>query len=64
MSEWEEPKVDLSHPDSAIRLSSVVHRFRVPTISVNRKVSFAKSFKTAGTHEKTRKVMLKVGLYS
>lgn len=48
----------LDHPDSAIRLASVVHRFRVPTMSSNRKISFSKSFATAGRHEKTRKLML------
>jgi hypothetical protein len=47
---------NLDHPDSAIRLACVVHRFRVPQIG--RKVSFAKSFKTVGQHSKTRKLVL------
>jgi hypothetical protein len=48
--------VNLDHPDSAIRLACVVHRFRVPNIA--RKVSFAKSFKSVGQHSKTRKLVL------
>jgi len=59
MSEWDPPKKDLSHPDSAIRLASAVHRFRVPKINAKRSVSFASSFATTGKHEKTRKVMIK-----
>ena len=59
MSEWDNPKSDLSHPDSAIRLASAVHRFRVPKIGQKHKVSFADSFATTGKHEKTRKVMVK-----
>mmetsp|Transcript_26711 Transcript_26711/g.62748 ORF Transcript_26711/g.62748 Transcript_26711/m.62748 type:complete len:427 (-) Transcript_26711:75-1355(-) len=59
MSEWENQKLDLSHPDSAIRLASCVHRFRVPKMNPDRRLSFASSFKTTGKHEKTRKVMLK-----
>jgi hypothetical protein len=47
---------NLDHPDSAIRLACVVHRFKVPKIT--RKVTFAKSFKTVGTDEKTRRLML------
>jgi len=58
-SEWDIPKNDLSHPDSAIRLASAVHRFKVPKMSPDRRVSFASSFATTGKHEKTRKVMLK-----
>lgn len=58
-SEWDLPKNDLSHPDSAIRLASAVHRFRVPKMNLDRRVSFASSFATTGKHEKTRKVMLK-----
>lgn len=54
----DEEKVNLDHPDAAIRLASVVHRFRVPQMSKNRKIVFAKSFATAGRHEKTRKLML------
>ena len=60
MSDWEIPEVDLGHPDSAIRLASAVHRFRVPKMNKDRKLSFAKSFYTSGKHEKTRKMMLKV----
>lgn len=56
---WENPKTDLSHPDSAIRLASAVHRFRVPKTNPSRKISFAESFATTGKHEKTRKLMLK-----
>ena len=56
---WENPKNDLSHPDSAIRLASAVHRFRVPKMNGGRKISFAESFATTGKHEKTRKLMLK-----
>ena len=60
---WDEtPKVDLGHPDSSIRLASPVHRFRVPKMNQDRKVSFARSFHTTGQYEKTRKVMLKVGM--
>lgn len=59
MSEWDEPKQDLGHPDSAIRLASAVHRFKVPKINSERKLSFARSFKTVGTYEKTRRAILK-----
>jgi hypothetical protein len=59
MSEWDLPKNDLSHPDSAIRLASAIHRFKVPKMNDSRRVSFATSFATTGKHEKTRKVMLK-----
>lgn len=47
---------NLDHPDSAIRLASVVHRFKVPKIT--HEVSFAKSFSTTGRSDKTRKLML------
>ena len=47
---------NLDHPDSAIRLACVVHRFKVPRLT--RKVSFAKSFATTGRSDKTRKLML------
>ena len=50
----EPPKTD--HPDSAIRLASVVHRFRVP--QPVRKVKFSESFSTVGRNDKTRKLML------
>ena len=49
--------VKLDHPDSAIRLACVVHRFKVPTMSTNRKVKFTTSFATAGRHDKTRRLM-------
>jgi hypothetical protein len=58
-SQWENPKDDLSHPDSAIRLASAVHRFHCPKPNPDRKVSFASSFSSCGKHEKTRKTMLK-----
>jgi len=58
-SEWDPPKEDLSHPDSAIRLASAVHRFKVPKMNPARRISFATSFATTGKHEKTRKLMLK-----
>jgi hypothetical protein len=48
------PKLD--HPDSAIRLACVVHRFKVPKMT--RKVRFGSSFRTVGRSEKTRKLML------
>ena len=50
-------KVNLDHPDSAIRLASVVHRFRVPRMATNRKIRFQSSFATAGRHDKTRRLM-------
>jgi hypothetical protein len=53
---------DLGHPDSAIRLASAVHRFKVPKMNPERRVSFARSFETCGKHEKTRKTVLKVSL--
>lgn len=49
---------NLDHPDSAIRLASVVHRFCMPQIGTKRKVSFAKSFSTVGRSDKGRKLML------
>jgi hypothetical protein len=58
--EFDEPKVNLDHPDSAIRLASAVHRFQVPKMNPERKISFARSFSTTGRHEKTRKLMLNV----
>ena len=59
MSEWETPAVDLGHPDSAIRLASAVHRFKMPRPNPDRKTSFARSFRSSGSYEKTRKAMLK-----
>jgi hypothetical protein len=50
--------VNLDHPDAAIRLAAVVHRFKVPRTSANRKIRFAESFRTAGKHDKTRKLVL------
>lgn len=47
---------NLDHPDSAIRLASVVHRFKVPKITFT--VSFTKAFATTGrASDKTRKLM-------
>lgn len=54
-SDLQKPKLD--HPDSAIRLASVVHRWKVPRMAANRKLSFVSSFSTAGRHEKTRRLM-------
>lgn len=59
MSEWDAPEEDLGHPDSAIRLASAVHRFRVPTTSTDRKLSFARSFRSVGKHETSRRIILK-----
>jgi hypothetical protein len=59
MSEWDPPKEDLSHPDSAIRLASAVHRFKVCKPNPDQKVRFAKSFASCGKQEKTCKTMLK-----
>lgn len=50
------PKVKTDHPDSAIRLAAVVHRFRVPRSTST--VSFGKAFYTVGKADKTRKHML------
>ena len=50
----------IAHPDAAIRLASAVHRFKVPVIDPDQRLSFAKSFKTTGTHPKTKNLMLKV----
>lgn len=52
-------KVKLDHPDAAIRLASVVHRFGVPRICADRGVtlSFKTSFGTAGRHDRTRRLM-------
>ena len=52
----------LGHPDSAIRLASAVHRFRVPTMT--KTVSFPRSFKTASScHSNTKSVLLKADLF-
>ena len=54
-SDFHEPNLD--HPDSAIRLASVVHRFRVPRLMCG--VSFTKAFTTTGrSNERTRKLMI------
>lgn len=58
MSDSDDEK--LPHPDSSIRLASAVHRFKVPMIDPDQKLSFAKSFRTTGTHPKTKTLMLKV----
>ena len=57
MSDSDDEK--LAHPDSSIRLASAVHRFKVPIIDPDQRISFAKSFKTTGTHNKTKTLMLK-----
>lgn len=51
------PDPKLGHPDAAIRLASAVHRFRVPVMT--KTVSYERSFRTTGTHTKTRTVLLK-----
>jgi hypothetical protein len=53
----------LGHPDSAIRLASAVHRFKVPYIDPEQRVSFVKSFKTTGTHARTKTLMTKVRFF-
>jgi glutamyl/glutaminyl-tRNA synthetase len=58
MGEWDDPKEDLGHPDSAIRLASAVHRFKMPRPNPERKLSFAQSFRSAGSSEKTRRAIL------
>lgn len=56
---YEEPKEEnLDHPDSSIRLASVVHRFRAPRMGNSQSASFNQSFRTVGSDGKTRKVML------
>jgi hypothetical protein len=47
---------NVDHPDSCIRLACAVHRFKVPKMI--RHVCFAKSFRTVGQADKTRKLML------
>lgn len=59
MSDWDTPKEDLGHPDSAIRLASAVHRFRMPKTNTDRKLAFARSFRSAGQHENSRRIILK-----
>lgn len=54
---YEIPEPNLGHPDSAIRLASAVHRFRVPIIT--KTVSFERSFRTTGSHARTRSALLK-----
>lgn len=50
---------DLSHPDSLIRLTSTVLRFRCPSISEKavKSINFRKAFHTVGTHPTTQKVL-------
>jgi hypothetical protein len=50
---------DLSHPDSLIRLTSTVLRFRCPTVSQKAatSINFIQSFHTVGTHPATQKVL-------
>lgn len=59
MAFYDDEGPDLGHPDAVIRLASAVHRFRVPQIDADRKIAFTKSFKTTGSNEKTRKVLVK-----
>jgi BRO1-like domain len=55
------PEIKLGHPDSAIRLASAVHRFRVPKVTSS--VSFARSFQTAGSHPTTKSVLLQADVF-
>lgn len=50
---------DLSHPDSLIRLTSTVLRFRCPSVSPKaaKDVNFLTSFHTVGTHVTTQQVL-------
>lgn len=49
---------DLSHPDSIIRLTSTVLKFRVPTMSEkSSSINFLRSFHTVGTHPTTQSVL-------
>jgi len=57
MSEYIGP--DLGHPDSVIRLASAVHRFRCPEMGAGRKVTYTRSFKTCGSHPKTKALLAK-----
>lgn len=57
MSEFDIKEPDLGHPDAAIQLASAVHRFKVPLMT--RKVCFVDSFRTTGSHAKTKAVMKK-----
>jgi len=47
------------HPESAIRLASAVHRFKVPQIHPDQNVSFASSFRTVGSAGNTKNTMQK-----
>lgn len=51
----------IRYPDSAVRLASAVHRFKVPGIINNpeQNISFAASFRTVGSNEKTKNAMRK-----
>jgi len=51
-TDWQLPKTD--HPDSAIRLAAVVHRFPMPTTA---SVSFRNAFATVGSAAATRKLL-------
>lgn len=50
---------NLSHPDSLIRLTSTVLRFRCPSISSKsaKDVNYLQAFRTVGTHATTQKVL-------
>ena len=49
---------DLSHPDSLIRITSTVLKFRCPKITAKaKKIDFTRSFRTVGTHPTTQTVL-------
>jgi len=51
---------DLSIPDSLIRLTTAVHRFRCPDIG-SKKLSYERSFKTSSSsHVQTQELMRQV----
>lgn len=50
---------DLGHPDSVIRLASAIHRFRMPEMGATRKISYVRSFKSVGSHPKTKALTAK-----
>jgi hypothetical protein len=52
---------DLSPPEAIIRLASAQHRFRCPDMAKGQSVSFVRSFKTSGSHPKTKQATSKVG---
>ena len=60
MDDEEEIGPDLSPPDAIIRLASAQHRFRCPDMAKGQRVSFVRSFKTSGSHPKTKQATSKV----